>query len=48
MTNAQKSLLRWIIRNGGKRTDKDIADDVECHVATVRKYRRALAPEGAE
>lgn len=43
MTNEQKGLLRWIIRNEGTRTDKDIADDVECTIGTVRKYRKALA-----
>lgn len=42
MTNEQKSLLRWIIRNEAHRTDKDIADDVECNIATVKKYRKAL------
>jgi DNA-binding CsgD family transcriptional regulator len=44
VTNAQKSLLRWIMRNESHRTDRDIADDVECNVSTVKKYRRALAP----
>ena len=43
MTNEQKSLLRWIMRNEAHRTDKDIADDVECAIGTVRKYRRSFA-----
>lgn len=43
MTNAQKSLLRRIVQKEPHRTDKDIADDVECAIGTVKKYRKAFA-----
>lgn len=40
MTNDQKRELRQLLRAGDKRSDKAIADDVDCSAATVRKYRR--------
>jgi DNA-binding CsgD family transcriptional regulator len=46
VTNEQKRELRWIMRNESHRTNRDIADDVDCAIATVRKYRH-LAPKPA-
>lgn len=45
MTKADKAFLRWVMRNKPERTNKDIADDIGCTVATVRKYRRALVKD---
>lgn len=43
MTNAQKGYLRSIMRKRDQRTDAEIAADVGCTIATVRKYRKAFA-----
>lgn len=43
MTNAQKRELRQCMREGDRRSDQAIADDVECSVGTVKKYRKAFA-----
>lgn len=45
MTNNQKKHLRWIMRNEERnRHDLDIAEDVGCTIATVKKYRNAITP----
>lgn len=43
MTNAEKGYLRSIMRKRDPRSDKDIAEDVGCSIATVRKYRKVFA-----
>jgi len=41
MTNKDKSLLRYMVRKG--RSDKEILKEVDCTLATIKKYRKALA-----
>lgn len=45
MNNEQKRELHWIMRNEPWRDDNRIADDVECTLQTVKKYRKACAPK---
>ncbi len=45
MTKQDKRDLRRLILTGSKSSDEDLAYRCHCKVGTVRKYRRALAPE---
>jgi DNA-binding CsgD family transcriptional regulator len=44
MTKADKAELRGLMRRGDERSNREIAADLGCSEATVRKYRRILAP----
>ena len=46
MTKKDKSLLRWLICNEPGNSNIDMADECNCTVATVRKYRKALSGRG--
>lgn len=43
MTNADKAELRALMREGDKRSDREIANDIGCSKATVAKYRKVFA-----
>lgn len=43
MTKQDKAELRALMRAGDARSHKEIANDLDCSVGTVRKYRRAFA-----
>lgn len=45
MTKANKSLLRWLVRHNPEMSDEAMADECECSVSTVKKYRKHLNPE---
>ena len=45
MRKEDKAFLRWVIRRHPTRLDWEMARDADCTVQTVRRYRKALAPE---
>jgi hypothetical protein len=47
MTKADKAELRGLMKRGDPRPDVEIAQSLDCSPATVRKYRRILAPRAS-
>lgn len=45
MTNDEKSDLRWYIHNKPNVSNEWLADFCGCTIATVKRYRKALAPK---
>jgi len=48
MTKANKQFLRYLVKNHPDKSDEYMADECECALTTVRKYRKRLNPEGTK
>lgn len=45
MTNKDKADLRYTLRYHSELSNRQIADEIGCHISTVRKWRRSIHPK---